>query len=202
MEQKINLKYKQLELRIKTIQKNLDFKQSPSGITAIQSDKLRAIIVLSHAEIESYIEDLALIKIDEAEAKWKNTKIADYSLASLFINHERIETSDTSFTKSFKIIKEYRKVIEDNHGIKEHNIKNLFGKIGYKIDDFDSVFIANLEAFGGERGTIAHTTATRVTQQMDKSTVLNKINDIVRDLKDFQKVLFDDYEWSGDNTQE
>ena len=202
MEQKINLRYEQLELRIKTIQKNLDFKQSPLGITAIQSDKLRAIIVLSHAEIESYIEDLALIKIDEAEVKWKNTKIANHCLASLFINHDRIETNDTTFTKSFKIIKEYRKIIEDNHGIKEHNIKNLFGKIGYKIDDFDSVFIANLEAFGSERGAIAHTTATKVTQQMDKSTVINKINDIVRDLKDFQNILFQDCGQAIDAEQE
>lgn len=193
MEQKINERYEQLDHRIKTIQKNLDFKQSPSGITPQQTDKLRAIIVLSHAEIESYIEDLALMKIDKAETKWKKEKIADYSLAALFINNDKIDSRESSFTKSLQLISEYRKIIQDNHGIKEHNIRNMFGKIGYKIEDFDSGFIANLESFGSERGAIAHTTAVKVTQQMDKATVVNKINDIVRDLKFFQQVVFQEY---------
>ena len=78
--------------------------------------------------------------------------------------------------------------IKNNHGIREHNIKNVFEPLGYCIGDFDSAFIATLDSFGRDRGEVAHS-AAKTSTMYDKSTEIRRIDGIVRDFCDFQEVL-------------
>lgn len=188
-EQKKSKEYKHLEKRISQIERNFKFNQSINGITNLQADRLRGLRLLCHAELEDYFESVALKLLTIAEKKWIEKKIANYNLSSLFIWHDRIDKNDTNDTKASMIIADYRKEIKSNHGIKEENIKKLFGPLGYKIDDFDATFISTLSSFGALRGKTAHTSANKTQQPLDQNTELNRIRDLLSGIEDFEDVL-------------
>lgn len=187
---KFEIKYNQLVRRIDGIKKHFDFSVNPNGPTAQQSDKIRGMLVLCHAEFENHIENLALLLIDDAYDKWKRNKNANYNLASLLV-HSNIEKNLSTDTKIGKAVADYRnKLINNNHGVKEHNISTIFTPLGYEINDFDSVFISTLDSFGSDRGVVAHTSA-KTSSMYDKATEVKRIEDIVSGLSDFQDKLLD-----------
>lgn len=188
-EQKKSKEYKHLKKRISQIKKNFKFNQSINGITNLQADRLRGLRLLCHAELEDYFESVALKLLTVAEKKWIERKIANYNLSSLFIWHEKIDKNDTNETKANMIIADFRKEIKANHGIKEENIKKLFGPLGYKIDDFDATFISTLSSFGILRGETAHTSANKTQQPLDQNTEINRIDDLLNGIEDFEDVL-------------
>lgn len=108
---KKSTEYKYLERRIQQLENNFDFKQSINGITKRQSDRLKGLRLLCHAEFEDYFESVALKLLVLAEKKWFNKRIANYHLASLLVYHEKIEKKDDVRTKVQKIIKDYRQLI-------------------------------------------------------------------------------------------
>lgn len=186
---KIEVKYNLLKKRIDKIKEHFDFKPGIHGLTPLQNDKIKGFLLLCHAEIEDYIEGLALLLLDDAYDKWKKNHHANYNLASLFIDAERIEKNESVQTRSEHIISLYRQEVEkNNHGIKSHNIKSMFYPLGYLNDDFDSAFIGTLNSFGSDRGKVAHTTG-RTTVVYDKKTEFDRIDYIVSGLHDFQEVL-------------
>lgn len=187
--QKKSKEYKYLERRISQIEKNFKFNQSINGITNLQADRLRGLRLLCHAELEDYFESVALKLLSMAEKKWLERRIANYNLSSLFIWHDKIEKNDTNDTKARMIIADFKKEIKSNHGIKEDNIKKLFGPLGYKIDDFDATFISTLSSFGALRGETAHTSANKTQQPLDQNTELNRIRDLLNGIADFEDVL-------------
>lgn len=188
-EQKRSKEYKHLEKRISQIEKNFKFNQSINGITDLQADRLRGLRLLCHAELEDYFESVALKLLTKAEKRWVEKKIANYNLSSLFIWHDKIDKNDTNDTKARMIIADYRKEIKSNHGIKEDNIKKLFGPLGYRTDDFDSTFISTLSSFGALRGETAHMSANKTQQPLDQNTELKRIKDLLKGIADFEDVL-------------
>ena len=188
-EQKRSKEYKHLEKRISQIEKNFKFNQSINDITNLQADRLRGLRLLCHAELEDYFESVALKLLTKAEKRWVEKKIANYNLSSLFIWHDKIDKNDTNDTKARMIIADYRKEIKSNHGIKEDNIKKLFGPLGYRTDDFDSTFISTLSSFGALRGETAHMSANKTQQPLDQNTELKRIKDLLKGIADFEDVL-------------
>ena len=185
---KFEVKYNQLQTRINIIKAHFDFNPGINGLTPLQNDKIRGMLLLCHAEFESYIESLALLLINDAKDKWNRTHRANYNLASLLVCSS-IDKKETVETKVNKMIVDYRKqTIDNNHGIREHNIKDIFEPLGYCISDFDSVFIATLDSFGCDRGEVAHSSAQTSTMY-DKATETSRIDGIIRDFYDFQEVL-------------
>lgn len=185
---KFEVKYRQLTVRINKIKEHFDFQPGINGLTPLQNDKIRGMLLLCHAEFESYIESLALLLINDAKEKWDKTHRANYNLASLLVCSS-IDKKETIETKVNKMIVDYRKqTIDNNHGIREHNIKDIFEPLGYCLSNFDSAFIATLDSFGRDRGEVAHSTA-KTSTMYDKSTEINRIDGIVRDFLDFQEVL-------------
>lgn len=187
--QKKSKEYKYLERRISQIEKNFKFNQSINGITSLQADRLRGLRLLCHAEFEDYFESVALRLLDVAEKKWIERKIANYNLSSLFIWHEKIEKNETNDSKARMIIADFKKEVKSNHGIKEENIRKLFGPLGYKIDDFDASFISTLSSFGALRGETAHTSANKTQQPLDQNTELTRIRDLLVGIEAFENVL-------------
>ncbi|MDK2965004.1 HEPN domain-containing protein [Lacrimispora sp.] len=189
-EQKKSREYKYLNKRIAQIEKNFKFQQSINGITNLQADRLRGLRLLCHAEFEDYFESIALRLLCTAERKWTQKKSANYNLAALFMWHAKIDKNDTYETKANMIIADFRKEIKGNHGIKEDNIKKLFVPLGYKIDEFDATFISTLSSFGILRGETAHTSANKTQQPLDQITELNRIDNLLESIMDFEEVIF------------
>ncbi len=178
-----------LKKRISNIKKHFRFKQTPTDITEAQEDKLRAIIALSHAEIEDYFETVALILFENAKDQWTTTKTANYNMASFFIRAERPEKQLDLGSMFFQMEKAYRKKILDSHGIKQDNIHRLFYPLGYENDDFDAAFLSQLDSFGGQRGKVVHTSASTTTNMLNQSTVISMIDNIITALEDFETVI-------------
>lgn len=88
---KFSKQFNQLQVRINTIKKHFNFSPGMDGLTYLQSDKIRGMLLLCHAEFEAHIENLALLLVDDALNKWQRTKKANYIMASLLSNSEKIE---------------------------------------------------------------------------------------------------------------
>ena len=111
------------------------------------------------------------------------------ALKSSLLVCSSIDKKESIETKVNKIVVDYRnQTIKNNHGIREHNLKEIFEPLGYCLDDFDSAFIATLDSFGIDRGRVAHT-AAQTSTIYDKTTEMNRIDGIVHDFLDFQEVL-------------
>lgn len=112
-----------LQKRIAQLKKHFNFKQSINGISNLQADRLRGLIVLCHAEFEDYFESIAVSLVKIAEDKWDRSKISNYNLSSLFISSDKIMLNTTCLSKSKQIICQYKSMIKTNHGIKEEKYK-------------------------------------------------------------------------------
>ena len=186
-------KYAQLRKRIRNIQKNFEFDQSSSGPTLQQSDQIRGMIRLCHAEFEAYIEGLALLLLEDGFEKWSRTKKANYNISMLFLRSEKIYKKDSFITQAFQVKNAYTDLIRKNNGIKEENIVKIFDVIGYSINDFDTGFISDLNSFGHDRGAVAHTSATAksISVLYDLPTEQQRIGRILDGIRDFQNVLLE-----------
>ena len=47
--------------------------------------------------------------------------------------------------------------LQNNHGVREKNLKTLILPTGVELSDLDSTWIADLDDFGKQRGEVAHT---------------------------------------------
>lgn len=184
-------KYIMLKKRIETLKNNFNFEQKEEGVTPEQEDLIRAFLLLCHAEIENYIEDLATDLLNNGIEKWNQDKLANYNLASLFMwYNNNIEKRDI-FEKAEHIFGKFRKIIKENHGIKEQNIKKLFVPLGYSIDDFDTDFMSEINSWGTLRGEVAHKSAKQTTAQLNFEDEVQKVGRIVGGLDIFRKKLYE-----------
>lgn len=188
-------RYSKLQNRIQEIINNFAFKNDssevPTAPTPQQQDFIRAMIVLCHAEFEDYLEEIAYNLLKIGIEKWNSSKIANKNLAALFLDYDKIPTSQAKdiTTKIYKVISDYKNDIKSNHGIKRHNINNLFNPLGYKEEDFDQTFINELNSFGANRGEFAHNSCAKVTTILDYNDEKNKIERILKEIKDFEDSL-------------
>jgi len=183
--------YEVLKKRINEIIDNFSFEQDPTSMpTPQQQDMVRAMIVLCHAEFEDYIERLASDLLSNGEQEWINSSVANKNIAALFLEHDKICTSDTIATKSRQAIKNYRDDIKTNHGIKTSNLIKLYKPLGYKVEEeFDSAFLSELESFGTHRGEVAHSSSSRMIEMLDYNSEKQKILRILDEIGTFQKAL-------------
>lgn len=193
----VSISYSDLVIRINQIIEHFNYVSDDplSPPTGKEEDMIRAMIVLSHAEFEAYIENLAKNLIETAENKWKSDKIANKNLAALFINSDKLVNDDehremTYLTFSYKKIIEYKEWLKArNHGIKSKNIQNIYCPLGYDLDDFDAAFLNELDSFGSDRGRIAHSSFSQTQSILDYPTEKEKILRILAELKEFEEKL-------------
>jgi hypothetical protein len=83
-------------------------------------------------------------------------------------------------------IKSFRKVIDNNHGLKEKNILALLLPIGINNNDLDpnNTWLATMSTFGEKRGLVAHKSSTSymTIQTPDPANELNTVNQITDEL--------------------
>jgi hypothetical protein len=167
-----------------------------SSYSESQLSKTAAYRVLAHAEIESYLEERAWEVVQNAKTLWdtsgKNTRtlICLLGFSDLTMdkppdtlkkpsnvkqdNHDkRLEITE----KINSAIKSFKKVIDNNHGLKEKNILALLLPIGINSNDLDpnNTWLANMNTFGQKRGLVVHKSATSymTTQTPDPANELN-----------------------------
>ena len=179
-----SITYKRLISRITFLEKNL---LPPTKIrgnyTKKESDLIRSYVLLAHAEIESYFEDVARNKVNQALKEWSTKrKKSNCLLAITSFNVSDIDWNKITKEEKKKIdfrinttVLHFKNKLDINHGIKSDNICNILLPIGIEADQLDSTWLSTMDGFGNQRGTIAHSTS-RVQEQIDLITEKNNIN--------------------------
>lgn len=169
-----------------------------------QGTSLRAVSfrVLAHAEIEAYIEDIALELLETAWKAWKDRGVPSLTAMSLLAFSGREHTLPPSAASTpnadldacncmQKAQGVWRDAHRKNHGLKEENVLRLFLPLGVQANAIDTMLLADLSSFGTERGAVAHSATTRITQYVDPETEYKKISQLVQDLTSLDALVCD-----------
>lgn len=173
-------------------------KFSPTGEYSDQQlDWARGYRLLVHAEIESYLEDIAREAVTTAIREWKkNKKPTMILLAFLAAFHSGWGTGDERENEDIVKLakarsrvkdsvneaidaaqKQYIACVRDNHGVREKNFKRLILPLGVDVDELDGTWLTNLDNFGACRGETAHNTkkATGLISPEDEYNTVLKL---------------------------
>ena len=151
----------------------------------------RAFLVLSHAEVETYVEEWAKEIARASEEVWKTKGKVTTPLAYLFAtlvqqlsDSSRDPPADLS-AACVRMFQSFYKRIKDNHGIKEDNVLGLYSPLGIPAAAMGSTLLPNLNSFGDLRGAHAHHSGRAVQNALDPETEFNNLAGILEDLKAF-----------------
>ena len=178
---------------------------------ARQLDKARGYKLLVHAEIEYYLEQLAVVAVRSAMEKWDNVREPSITLISLLAcYHSGWDEFDDQRQKAIierakyrakvkladNIIKEsqqqFMKLIAENHGIKAKNIEVMFSPTGIDFSALDPSWLSLMDSFGTARGAMAHRSHTdSVVKEINPEDESNDVNNIILGLENLDKLLID-----------
>lgn len=178
---------------------------NPLGVygkgTAVQA-QTRAFIVLSHAEIEAYLEGWAKELLGTSERIWTRSGRVALPLGFLLSwNADRLTFSELLSTPGARdshqnlgalvtrLFQAYYERIKANHGLKERNVLALFGPLGIPGSAFPPTLLPGLDSLGARRGLHAHQSRTSVRTVLDPETEYTRIVQVIQDLQVFDRWL-------------
>jgi hypothetical protein len=202
---KESISFRVLRRELKVLRKSLlPIRPDPTGVysDAVYT-RTRSYRVLAHAEFEYYFEERAKEICRWAVSDWPQSGRASRVVASLLSYYgEPIGSpargARADWINEIKIgVKlgiasgRFHGDIRNNHGIREENILKMLLPIGVVIDDFDPAWLATIEAFGINRGSVAHQSASvhRLTNIPDPFTELQTVADILGGIQDLDALL-------------
>ena len=163
--------------------------------------------VFAHSEIESYLEYRVWDTVQTAKNIWDNQGKAGRVLLCViaFSGQEMENPPDTitplkgnknvsldklKITKKIDIvIRCFKSVIDQNHGIKETNLLKLLLPIGIDSDDLDQVWLLNMNTFGKERGEIAHSSGIKTKKTPNPADELERVKQIIQELEKVNQLI-------------
>lgn len=166
-------RFRQLERRLKALRKFLPPDFEPTGdYPESQADMTRAYRMLSHAEIESCIEDIALDTVTLACKRWEDSRRFSRPLLSLVaycgdapikMKDAEVTTVRTTREVSDAIAaakKRYSNTKSRNNGIRAYNVRELLLPAGIGEHELDATWLTTIDSFAAKRGETAHLPAT------------------------------------------
>lgn len=181
------MRHKKLLSRISQLETNLLPNPKLNGnYTKRESDLIRSYVLLSHAEIESYFEDIAESKVQKALSYWSNNRKKSNCLLAIMafcveeINWEKIPkvNKEKLDFRINKVTNHFLNKLISNHGIKSENICNILLPIGIESYELDQTWLNTMDNFGSKRGQFAHMSSS-VQSQIDLVTEKNNINNSI-----------------------
>lgn len=161
----------------------------------------RAFLVLSHAEIESYLEEWAKDIARASEKIWTSASRVTRPLTFLVAaNAMRVADTDSlkqnakdSHRRFAELVAAvfllFYKRIKVNNGIKERNVLRLFDPLGVPAVAYSPTLLPNLDTLGGIRGEHAHYSGQAVKSVLDPETEYKRIGEVLIDLETLEKWL-------------
>jgi RiboL-PSP-HEPN len=138
------------------------YPRSRTSYTTQEFDLTRAYVMLAHAEIESFCEDLVTKAIGAAKQHFDSRGTVSPTLRRIvayFVGKNRkswdeylkptqsaVDAASTSHSDTVK----------NNHGIKRENLEKLFYPLGVLETDLNTTWLAQMDSFGSNRGYFAH----------------------------------------------
>lgn len=178
-------------------------------------DRTRAYTVLAHAEIEAYIEDVVLDIVKTHYQLYNQQQKFSYVILRLVVSSlgrwedketKELELSDVPLPSAKAVqnaddpageaiqraFDQYHKIVKNNHGIKEVNLKRLLMPTGITIQQLNGLnptWIANMNNFGAQRGDAAHRSRMGLKNIPDPRSEKQAVDDLVDGLKALDELL-------------
>lgn len=164
-------------------------------------DRARAYRMLTHAEIEAFLEDRVVEVANEAFRAWSSGGTPRLCLMALLAFEEATRAAPTSLLNppqkrspdflarvarakdSFNAYARSR-----NHGVKEDNVLRLLLPLGIREHEIDLAWLMSLDAFGSGRGLVAHQTK-KVQAPLDPLTEYSTVQYLLAGLETVDKLL-------------
>lgn len=206
----VSTRFREMQARLTELRKHmLPSKFSPTGdYSDRQLDCARGYRVLVHAEIESYLEDVAREAVTNAIRAWKSDRKPSMIIVSFLAayhsgwdaKNERANEDIVELAKARSRVKntvdetidiaqkQYIKLVRDNQGVKENNFKGLILPLGVDFEKIDGTWLANLNNFGANRGETAHKTK-RASGQINPKDEYNAVKMLLKGLKELDEII-------------
>lgn len=149
--------------------------------TKKESDLVRSYVLLAHAEIESYFEDIASEIVTRSLQAWITSRRRSACLLSIMtfcgeeIKWENRNEKNKIETRIRVTAAHYINLLKSNHGVKSKNILNILLPIGVEESSLDQTWLTIMDEFGKKRGSFAHSSHS-VQAQIDLKTEKDRIN--------------------------
>lgn len=182
---------------------------SPTGsYSKREEDRARGYRLLIHAEIESYLEDISRTLVTDRIRAWKKTNTPsnlliafiacyhsgwielddDHNLNIISLARGRSKSKDSVDEIIDLAQTQFIKVLKQNHGVREKNLRSLILPTGLDLTQLNSTWITNLDDFGKLRGEIAHQTVG-VTTAINPQDEYKRVVDLLQGIKDLDQKL-------------
>ncbi|MHA3902814.1 HEPN domain-containing protein [Castellaniella sp. WN] len=167
--------------------------------TDLQHLKLQAYILLCHAALEQYIEELAFSAAKEARARYARSGIITKTLVALISSKLVDDVSTKGRMKltadlcsnvevfSKEAFNRYSDVVKSNNGIVDRDQRKILVPVGVDPECVDLVLMNNLHQFGAKRGDVAHKFKVQRTDTL--SSVETEIKTIVSGIKSYDQAV-------------
>lgn len=179
-------RFDQLKIRINELEVNvLPAIDITGNYSPRDLDLTRAFCLLSHAEIEAYVEDIVQEVVRDVFNHWSadKSRIPEI-LVNLACAYKSKNEPVATLINQGRLA--FDKMIAKNHGIREHNIDAIFRPIGYPID---RTLVTALDSFGRVRGGLAHSSISTQTQ-IDPLTEKSTVSQLLIELEAFDLDFF------------
>ena len=167
-------RYGRLRSRVAELQNNLlPFLPVPpasrTAYTDQELDATRAYIVLAHAEIEAFCEDIVRNRAISAKTFFDNAGQVSTvlrRLVSYYVGKNRRSWSEVRAPSPSTVTsaaESHFAAIRDNNGIKRTNLERLLYPLGVVEAQMNTTWLAQMDSFGARRGDVAHRDVGAVT---------------------------------------
>ena len=157
--------YKQLISNLRDIEKTLPARNMHGTYSRAEMASIRAYYILCHAEFEYFFEECATQKINSVMREFNRSSTPHILLLSLTFAFIKTDDDVLDAKKSSSLprllnvmrTKYQKNVLDENHGIKEHNLVDIYSPLGIDIYVLlDVAVIGDLNSLGVKRGDFAH----------------------------------------------
>ena len=192
-------KYRDLTRALEDIQKHLLYflPQPPISKTTYTKQELdltRAYIVLAHAEVEAFCEELTIEKARRAAKEFQAGGTVSPVLRKLiayYVAKDRRSWSEV-LKPSADVIERacnsYYSTVHDNNGIRRQNLEKLLYPLGVHEAALDATWLAQMDSFGVNRGGWAHK-SIRALNPPDPQTEVTNVAHLLQGLLKMDRVL-------------
>ncbi|HGM5433203.1 HEPN domain-containing protein [Serratia ureilytica] len=176
--------------------------------TSKEQDMAKGFRLLSHAEFESYLEDVSKDIVLESIRKWRRDKKPTMTMISFLAayhsswsvndethNEEIIELARKRTDPQKSLMdavdvasQQFLRKISSNHGVKAKNFKTLIFPTGLDTTDISDDLYIKLDSFGAKRGDIAHKSA-KVTTEINPKDELEMVIQLLNALEELDEKL-------------
>ena len=167
-----------------------------------QKDLYTLVVILSHAEIESYYEEVADEIIHISGNKYFDDSVIDSRLAHLLYRLYRVKDFNTKLSQLCdKKINNYinevtdfyiKNVIEENHGTSSEKIYWIFYAIGLEKEyqDYSDMVDYYIEEIKNRRGTFVHKSLKyRIKEEIKPKDLHTQLVTILKEIEAFDKQI-------------